>query len=183
MATRTDRDGAVPDAVVALVDLLNSRPYANLGDKLDDPARAAEVLRPFGHDGVISAERLGLVRALRSDLLGLVGADDPGAWAALTGRASAVTFLQDFSTPGRVELRQVTGDPVAGRITREVADLVSAGNWSRLRFCANDECQEVFYDTTRSRTRRWHSYEYCGNRTNVAAYRARSAEASRASGA
>ncbi len=38
------------------------------------------------------------------------------------------------------------------------------------------ECDEVFYDTTRSRTRRWHSYESCGNRANVSAYRARTAE-------
>ncbi|MCU1658127.1 MAG: zinc finger protein [Pseudonocardiales bacterium] len=29
--------------------------------------------------------------------------------------------------------------------------------------------------STRSRTRRWHSYEMCGNRTNVAAHRARTA--------
>jgi predicted RNA-binding Zn ribbon-like protein len=29
------------------------------------------------------------------------------------------------------------------------------------------------YDTTRSRTQRWHSYELCGNRANVAAFRAR----------
>lgn len=43
----------------------------------------------------------------------------------------------------------------------------------RIRVCANDGCRAVFYDTTRSRTQRWHSYELCGNRANVAAFRAR----------
>ncbi|MBE1485918.1 CGNR zinc finger domain-containing protein [Plantactinospora soyae] len=177
-ATRTDREMAVPAAAVAVVDLLNSRPYANMPDKLDDPERVAQVLRPFGQeDGVPSAQRLDLVRAVRSDLLALVDAADPadaaGGWAAFSGRVSAVTFQQDFSVPGQVELRQVAGDPVVGRITQDVAALVGAGDWSRLRLCANDVCREVFYDTTRNRSRRWHSYEYCGNRTNVAAYRAR----------
>jgi predicted RNA-binding Zn ribbon-like protein len=74
-----------------------------------------------------------------------------------------------------VGLRQVTGDPVVGRIVQDVATLITTGNWSRLRYCANEVGGAVFYDTTRSRTRRWHSYEYCGNRTNVAAYRARNA--------
>ncbi|WIX80405.1 CGNR zinc finger domain-containing protein [Amycolatopsis carbonis] len=31
-------------------------------------------------------------------------------------------------------------------------------------------------DTTRSHTRRWHSYELCGNRANVASHRARKSE-------
>ncbi|MEO3773386.1 CGNR zinc finger domain-containing protein [Micromonospora sp. B9E7] len=46
-----------------------------------------------------------------------------------------------------------------------------------MRICGNEMCSHVFYDTTRSRTQRWHSYERCGNRTNVAAYRARARSA------
>jgi predicted RNA-binding Zn ribbon-like protein len=168
----------IPAVVVAVVDLLNSRPYAGMPDKLDNPELTAVVLRPFGQeDGAPSAQRLDLVRAVRSDLLDLVATPDPadgaGNWAAFTGRVSTIAFRQDFTTPGQVRLHQTSGDAVVGRITQEIAALVSSGNWSRLRLCANDACREVFYDTTRSRTRRWHSYEYCGNRTNVAAYRAR----------
>jgi hypothetical protein len=181
MATSTAPDGGVPAFATAVVDLLNSRAYSNLGDKLADPESAARVLRAFGQeDGIPSPQRIDLVRAVRSDLLDLAVAQDPsdaaGDWAAFTGRASSITFRQDFSTAGQVKLRQVTGDAVVGRITQAVAALVTAGNWSRIRFCANDLCSEVFYDTTRSRTRRWHSYEYCGNRSNVAAYRARNAD-------
>jgi predicted RNA-binding Zn ribbon-like protein len=99
--------------------------------------------------------------------------DTAQAWTALTQQASEVTLRQTFSTPGKVELSQVTGDPVIGRITLTVAELIASGNWSRIRACANPLCNHVFYDTTRSRTQRWDSYEVCGNRANVAAYRAR----------
>jgi predicted RNA-binding Zn ribbon-like protein len=174
---RGDKEAAPPAAATAVVDLLNSRPYAILGDKLETPGLAADVLRPFGQEGAPSEQRIALVRAVRSDLLDLVAANDPsdadGEWGAFTGRVASITFQQDFSTPGEVRQRQVTGDPVAGRITQAVAEIVAAGNWSRLRFCANPKCREVFYDVSRSRNRRWHSYEICGNRANVAAHRAR----------
>jgi predicted RNA-binding Zn ribbon-like protein len=168
----------VPARAEAVVDLLNSRPYASMTDKLDDPGRAADVLRPFGHRaGTPSAEQVELVRALRSDLIAVLGAPDAAAaeraWTAFTAATSSVTFQHEFSGAGQVGLHQVSGDAVAARIVLDVADLVSTGTWNRLRMCANDRCTEVFYDTTRSRTRRWHSYEICGNRTNVAAYRAR----------
>jgi predicted RNA-binding Zn ribbon-like protein len=182
MARQTDDDheGAtpVPPAAAALVDFLNSRPYAGMPDKLDDPGSVERVLRPFGQDnGEPSVQRLELARAVREDLIGLIGTDDPADaaadWAAYSGRTSSITFQRDFSTPGQVALRQVTGDAVVGRITSHVATLIGEGNWTRLHLCANDICREVFYDTTRNRSRRWHSYEFCGNRANVAAYRAR----------
>jgi hypothetical protein len=181
MSTTTNRpaaEAAVPASATAIVDLLNSRAYTFHPEKLDTPEIATELLRPFGQgDTEVSPQRLSLVHSLRADLMGLIAAQDPAqSWAAFTARTSQITFSQDFSTPGQVRLRHVAGDAVAGGITLRVAELIEAGTWSRLRVCANDKCQEVFYDTTRSRTRRWHSYEVCGNRTNVAAYRARTTE-------
>ncbi|MCG5439108.1 CGNR zinc finger domain-containing protein [Micromonospora foliorum] len=176
---RTNDEGVVPPPAAAIVDLLNSRAYAGRPDKLDTPASAEAVLRPFGQEGAPTPQRLDLVRALRADLLAVTGSSDPadsaGNWAAFSGRASSVTFQQDFASPGQVRLRQITGDPVVGGITQHVATIIAEGNWSRLRLCANEVCRAAFYDTTRNRSRRWHSYGYCGNRTNVAAHRARSA--------
>jgi hypothetical protein len=171
----SEKDRQPPAHAGAIVGLLNSRAYSRLTDKLDTPESAAIVLRPFGgDDSALPPEQLELIRSVRADLLDLLTSADPASdWARLTGRVSQLTYRQDFSTPGQVHLHQVTGDPVVGRIMQDVATLVTENNWSRIRYCANDECSEVFYDTTRSRTRRWHSYEYCGNRTNVAAHRAR----------
>lgn len=65
------------------------------------------------------------------------------------------------------------GDPLVGGLVTSVAELVREGAWTRFRVCGNGNCRAVFYDTTRSRSQRWHSYELCGNRANVAAYRTR----------
>jgi predicted RNA-binding Zn ribbon-like protein len=40
----------------------------------------------------------------------------------------------------------------------------------RVRRCANPECVLLFYDTTRSGTRRWHDMASCGNRAKAAAH-------------
>jgi predicted RNA-binding Zn ribbon-like protein len=80
-----------------------------------------------------------------------------------------------------VQLRQVEGDPLVGKIALAVAELVAAGTWSRVRLCANHSCGGAFYDTSRSRTQRWQSYEICGNKSNVAAYRARRSAAAASS--
>lgn len=171
----------IPEAADALVAFLNSRPHATptLPDTLDDPENARRVLGAFDPSGaeLLPAERLEPVRRLRDDLVAVVeataaGADVPGAWRRFTDGVDSVTLRQEFSVGG-VGLRQVSGDPLLGGITAAVAKLVRNGTWSRVRMCANEDCRHVFYDTTRSRTQRWHSYEVCGNRVNVARHRAR----------
>ncbi|GGT04699.1 CGNR zinc finger domain-containing protein [Streptomyces chromofuscus] len=172
----------IPGPAAAIVRLLNSRahgPDSRFPDTLRTPEAAGAVLRPFGQPDTEapSAERIAEVRALRATLMDLVSAPDAAGQAAaraeLTERASSVILRQDFSIPGQVHLRQVDGDPVVGGITLAVAELLTDGTFTRLRACANEICGHVFYDTTRSRTQRWHAYEPCGNRNNVAAYRAR----------
>ncbi|TDD37501.1 zf-CGNR multi-domain protein [Nonomuraea terrae] len=170
----------VPDGAPALVALLNSRPHATpvLPDTLDDPESAWRILGPFGLSGgeQVSDEQLDAVRALRSALMTVVeGTDEEDTargWEAVTATVESVTFRHLFSG-GEVALRQVTGHPLVGRIAAVVARLVQDGTWSRIRICGNERCRAVFYDATRSRTQRWHSYDLCGNRANVAAYRAR----------
>ncbi|MFJ9543836.1 CGNR zinc finger domain-containing protein [Streptomyces sp. NPDC101225] len=183
-AAATGVEAKVPAAARALVALLNSRPHATpvLPDRLDDPRTAQSVLAAFGAaeaDGEVSSELLDRIRALRTELMAVVEASDEGEaarmWDAVTARVAGATYQQVFSDTA-VRLRQVTGDPLIGRIASAVADLVGSGAWTRVRVCANEQCGAVFYDVTRSRTQRWHSYEVCGNRSNVAAYRARRAK-------
>ena len=167
-----------PPTARAVVDLLNSRAYAIHPDKLDDPALAFELLAPFGQDSAtVSPDRISLVKGVRTALMAAVdieeGGDPVAAWAAANDGTADVTFRLDFAAPAGVRHAQVSGDPVLGGVVLAVSELIGDGVWSRLRVCANHTCRRVFYDTTRSRTRRWHSYEVCGNRANVAAYRAR----------
>lgn len=68
------------------------------------------------------------------------------------------------------------GDPIddalariADPMVRELAD----GHPDRIRVCANDTCQWVFYDASRSGRRRWCDMTTCGNRAKAARHRAR----------
>lgn len=70
--------------------------------------------------------------------------------------------------------------PLAVRMAVEAAmafvDVVRAGELDRLRTCAADDCDDVIVDLSRNRSRRF-CERGCGNRANVAAYRARQAAA------
>jgi hypothetical protein len=155
-----------------LLVLLNSRPHAGQPDALGAPDTAPPVLRDLGHEGdVVSPELLDEVRAVRADLMAIL--EEGEGWQRFSARTSHVAFRYAFSPAGGVEPRQVAGEPVVGSIALHVAQLIAADAWPRLKVCANHRCARVFYDTTRSRTQRWHSYKVCGNKSNVAAHRAR----------
>jgi len=53
-----------------------------------------------------------------------------------------------------------------------VVDVVRADELARLRVCAADDCEDLLVDLSKNRSRRFCNGG-CGNRTNVAAYRAR----------
>ncbi len=69
------------------------------------------------------------------------------------------------------------GAPLADRIAAEAAmallDLMRADELQRLRICAADDCEDVLVDLSRNRSKRYCDTGNCGNRANVAAYRAR----------
>ncbi|MBE7190059.1 CGNR zinc finger domain-containing protein [Jatrophihabitans endophyticus] len=66
--------------------------------------------------------------------------------------------------------------PLADRMAVEAAmalvDVVRSGELDRLRICAADDCDDVLVDLSKNRSRRFCD-QGCGNRANVAAYRAR----------
>lgn len=58
-------------------------------------------------------------------------------------------------------------------MAREAIELFAANPTDRIRQCAADDCELVFYDESRSNNRRWCSMQRCGNRAKVRAHRAR----------
>jgi predicted RNA-binding Zn ribbon-like protein len=174
----SEQAARIPAAAIAIVELLNSRPHAIHADRLDDAAYTrAMITRLAPGEGEPTSRSLDELRRIRADLTSVVTSASPDnvkdGWVDFTAHTAGVILQQDFSIPGTVSLRQVAGDPVVGGVALAVAELVSSGAWSRVRFCANPNCEGAFYDTTRSRTQRWDSYDTCGNRSNVAAYRSR----------
>ncbi len=76
-----------------------------------------------------------------------------------TGREYEVRTLSETASAG-----------VLAPIARSAAELLAGPGRLRVRRCGNPACILHFYDTTRSRTRRWCSMAGCGNRMKVAAH-------------
>ncbi len=70
--------------------------------------------------------------------------------------------------------------PLAERILVETAmamiDVIRADEMSRLALCADEDCDGIVLDLSRNRSKKFCSLT-CGNRSAVAAYRARQADA------
>jgi predicted RNA-binding Zn ribbon-like protein len=61
-------------------------------------------------------------------------------------------------------------DWLLAAIARSAAEIVAEGASVHLRTCSNPSCGLFFYDTSRTRRRRWCSMTRCGNRHKVAAF-------------
>jgi predicted RNA-binding Zn ribbon-like protein len=64
-------------------------------------------------------------------------------------------------------------DDVLARLTERVARQTISPDVDRLRMCASDTCDWIFYDTSRTGRRRWCDMNTCGNRAKAARHRAR----------
>ncbi|MCB0907638.1 MAG: CGNR zinc finger domain-containing protein [Nocardioidaceae bacterium] len=126
-------------------------------------------------------KELAQVRASRTRLRALLTADRNEAVVLVNqilGQTKAMPQLvrhDDWDW----HLHVVSPDaPLATRITVETAmamiDLIRADELSRLSLCEADGCEGIVVDLSRNRSRRFCSTA-CGNRTAVAAYRARKA--------
>jgi len=124
---------------------------------------------------------LAAVRALRAPLRTLLTADRDEA-VALTNRilADRRALPQLVRHDGFDYHLHATAPsaPLADRIAVEAAmamvDVIRADELARLRVCAADDCEDVVVDLSKNRSKRFCDGG-CGNRANVAAYRARKA--------
>ncbi len=66
---------------------------------------------------------------------------------------------------------------VLAEIADSFADLLAYGDLQRLKICENPYCRWVFYDETRSRTKRWCTNNKCGNLWKMRRFRARQKKA------
>jgi predicted RNA-binding Zn ribbon-like protein len=168
----------IPDEARVLITLVNSRTLAGRPDRL---RRGDSAARAFGALGLCDpAVPLGpaAVRALvalRTAIDAVLHQpDDADAWREIDALAQRAAVGLSFAPGPRAGLRARTDSPAAA-VLLALHTAITTGSWERIRLCANDVCAAAFYDTTRSRTQRWHSYDRCGNRVNVARYRARTA--------
>jgi predicted RNA-binding Zn ribbon-like protein len=80
--------------------------------------------------------------------------------------------LVEASRAWRIEYIAREGglDWLLAAVARSAAELITEGEQTRLRLCANPACSLFFYDNSRTHRRRWCSMSLCGNRHKVAAF-------------
>jgi predicted RNA-binding Zn ribbon-like protein len=147
-------------------------------DALADAASAAELLGPFLARPIARRE-LPALRELQRAVTAIVDALIDGSPAPLTAlnRLAAehpAARALDQRTDGtlRVTLRFEL-ESAAATVTHQAISELEDLDPGRLRRCSRLECRLVFYDLTRSATRRWHSERPCGLRERQRRHRAR----------
>lgn len=169
-------------ALVGAVALLNTAPErSGAGELLPDVAALDAFFSEWGwtgrHDRTV--RELEDVRRLRTRLGRLWDLPEQ----ELVEETNAL-LAQEKAVPQLVRhdewdwhLHATTADsPLATRMAVEVAmaliDVVRAGELVRLSRCAGEDCRAALIDLSKNRSRRYCDGG-CGNRANVAAYRAR----------
>jgi predicted RNA-binding Zn ribbon-like protein len=175
----------VPPEAAALIEVLNSRHLGPRPDLLSDPDRATAVFTRAGlgpPDTRLEPESLAALRTARDALNDVLDdtLDEPAhecAWGTIDQVAAGVGVTLRLAAGPTAGLRPAaglgSGETVLAEFLIRLHQAITSGSLRRLRRCANPVCDIAFYDGTRSRTQRWHSYARCGNRCNVAAYRSR----------
>lgn len=183
-------------ALQSMAALVNTRTAAGEGSEHLVPEQAAraraesldalgtaEEMRAFvahwGWTGRPDASELAAVRDVRPRLAVLWDLDEEGVVGLvneLLAAEQAVPRLVDHDGWGW-HLHAVPDEaPFASRMVVEAAmamiDVVRAGEVSRLKRCGADDCEGVFVDLSRNRSKRFCSTT-CGNRVAAAAYRER----------
>lgn len=136
---------------------------------------------PFSGTHLGTAEELQSVRALRERLRSLWQAADRDEAARIVNEILAEADARPYLSKHDQwdwHLHVTEPDaPLAQRIGAEAAmgflDLIRADDLDRLKFCSAGDCSDVVVDLSRNKSKRFCDTGNCGNRTNVAAYRAR----------
>jgi predicted RNA-binding Zn ribbon-like protein len=161
-----------PDTLLSLANLTVARkpgrgPTIN-PDPLASPATAMQALSLPR----LGTSQLGALRELHTTVVQLVdslldGRSVARSAAQLTKLAqpSVATVRLGVSENRTLHARLEWSEPTpAASLARRVALELAEIDVTRLKRCERPPCNLVFYDTTRSGTRRWHAESPCGNR-------------------
>ena len=175
------------DGLIAAAALVNTMPGSVPGDSDPDTLTTVADLDRFlathgwtgRHDG--TAAELEQVRALRPRLATLWTLAEDGAVREVNAMLAEAGALPQLVRHGEWSwhLHASPDDaPLATRMVVEAAmamvDVIRSGELKRLRQCEAVDCDDVIVDLSKNRSRRYCDGS-CGNRANVAAYRARRA--------
>ena len=154
-------------------------------EALPDVAALDQFIESWGWTGHQAHDdrELAAVRDLRPRLAQLWFTDEDGAVAVVNALLREARALPQLTKHDEWDyhLHATSSDaPLSDRMAVEAAmamtDVIRMKELGRLRVCAGEDCERVLVDLSKNRSRRY-CEAGCGNRANVAAYRARQAEA------
>ncbi|NER79744.1 MAG: CGNR zinc finger domain-containing protein [Leptolyngbya sp. SIO1D8] len=90
----------------------------------------------------------------------------------LTDTISHVSFRLRFEEdhPALIPVTRSSCDRVIGLLIAIIYRSMIDGTWVRFKCCALPTCGWAYYDTTKSRTKRWCSMQTCGSRNKARRY-------------
>jgi predicted RNA-binding Zn ribbon-like protein len=145
------------------------------GEQLDEFARTWQWTGVRGD----SSEELAAVRELRPTLVRFWAVDKDAAVDIVNRVLRESNALPQLVKHDQLDyhIHAVPMDaPLAERMAVEaamaMADVIRTDELGRLRVCGGGDCDDVYIDLSKNRSRRFCGVT-CGNRANVAAYRAR----------
>jgi predicted RNA-binding Zn ribbon-like protein len=172
-----------PMQLLRVQGFINTRDLEEGTDLLAERESAQEWLLEAGllePGAELSGPDLALARSVREAIRALIelGGTDRGG--------DQLEPLRALAAEHRVRLA-VADDGTIGLETPHEKDLSDAlfgllliiheaqqdETWSRLKLCANEECQWAFYDRSRNRQGNWCNMAVCGNRLKNREFRAR----------
>ena len=175
----------VESTLISTAALVNTLPeLSDSGrDELTTPAELDDFIRANQYTGSRTHDEAELagVRAIREPLRELwTIADEEKVVDRVNGMLTAARALPQIVRHDDLgwHLHATSSEsPLADRILVEAAmgwvDVIRNDERERMRICAADDCQAVLVDFSRNRSKRYCDVGNCGNRANVAAYRAR----------
>jgi predicted RNA-binding Zn ribbon-like protein len=155
------------------------------GELLPDVAALDEFVTRWGWTGARAHDQteLDAVRAIRPRLRALWAADEDTAADLVNAMMRDTRALPQLAKHDQWDYHLHATPPdaaLADRMLVEAAmafmDVIRMKQLGRLRRCAADDCDDVLVDLSKNRSRRFCD-SGCGNRMNVAAYRARQSHA------
>jgi len=179
-----DESKPAPEPLLTVQALLNTVELPDGPDRLADPVDAGPWLvdnHLLSADAGLADGDLELVRGVRDALRALLvaNAGGPGpskpALAPLRTVAARGRARADVDTDGSVGLA-AAGDSISERLMQLlliIRDAQRDGSWTRLKACANGECQWAFFDRSRNHRGTWCEMSACGNKLKNREFRAR----------
>jgi predicted RNA-binding Zn ribbon-like protein len=190
--SKESRKFHVPDELANLYDFANTLDLRHFvhhgvrhehGDEVETPSALGEWMQERGlveRGGIPSKKQFDDALRLRAAVREFLKCDPAERLRKRTATDALNTAMEPF--PLRVAAQSKEGiklvprqrdGPGLSAVVAEFYDSALNGTLDRLKMCAADECQRVFYDRSKPGTRRWCQSTLCGNREKTRTYRER----------